>query len=318
MMKYFYRIIASLLFLAAVTVSAAESALPGDIVINEVASTGDFDFVELYNRTSDDLVLGPEWELADRKESRMDNDPRIQIPAGTVVPAGGYLLIAPYKTSGMAASVPEDIPDTALAFRSFAIGGNDEISLFYNGSLTDFITWSTAVNSIGRIPDGSEEVSSMLIPTPGAQNKAEARYQGAPVLLLNEVCSRGLDYVEIINVTFSSVTIGREEWRIDDSQKKDTVFLPEGTVIPPGGLLVIYPDVLRLPFSAGRNSVASSAGNRFGLGSNDTVYLRYNNLIADSFSWAEHVVSAGRYPDGSGDENWFMKTFLIPGKPNRK
>ncbi len=315
-MKIFYRIIVVLLLLAAVRVSAAESARPGDIVINEVASTGDFDFIELYNRTTADLVLGPEWELADRKESRMDNDPMIQIPAGTVIPAGGYLLIAPYKTSGMAAAVPTDIPDTALAFRSFGIGSVDEISLFHNGSLVDFVTWSTAVNTIGRIPDGSEAVSTMLIPTPGAQNKAEARYQGESPLLLNEVCSRGLDYVEIINITSRSITVGREEWRIDDSQKKDTVFLPEGTVIPPGGLLVIYPDVLRLPFSAGRNSVASSAGNRFGLGSSDTVFLRYNNLIADSFSWAEHVVSAGRYPDGS--ENWYMKTFLTPGKPNRK
>ncbi|MBL7007308.1 MAG: lamin tail domain-containing protein [Spirochaetia bacterium] len=294
------------------------SAVPagsGMIVINEVASTGKYDFIELYNTTGNDLILGSSWKLADRQESRLDNDLQISFSEDTVIPAHGYLLIAPYKTSKLSTVPPEGIPDNAMAVRSFAIGSQDEISLLFNGSLEDFIEWTSDVNSIGRSTDGGKEITSYLVPTPGKKNEPEIFFQGDSPILLNEVCSRGLDYIEIINVTNQKIIIGKNEWLVVDSRKNDYVMIPEGTTIGAGELLVIYPDVIRLPFSAPKNSIPSKEGLKFGFGNSDSVYLKYFDMIADTFTWSEHVTSIGRLPDGS--ETIDMDMFLTPGKTNR-
>ncbi|NQT60710.1 MAG: lamin tail domain-containing protein [Bacteroidetes bacterium] len=298
-----------------IPVWSAVSARSGMIVINEVSSTGKYDFIELYNTTGNDLTLGSSWKLADRKEGRLDSDPQIAIPNGTVIPAYGYLLVAPYKTSKMSTAVPEGIPMDALAVRSFAIGSQDEISLFYNDTREDFIEWTSDVNSIGRSTDGSSEITSLLIPTPGKKNEPELLLQGDSPLLINEVCSRGLDYIEIINITNQTITIGKNEWLVVDSRKNDYVMIPEGTTIGAGDLLVIYPDVIRLPFSAPKNAISSKTGLKFGFGNSDSVYLKYFGMIADTMTWAEHVTSIGRLPDGGDTID--LDLFLTPGKPNR-
>ena len=287
----------------------------GMIVINEVASTGKYDFIELYNTTSIDLKLDSDWKLTDKLESRMDNDPAILLPEGTIIPAGGYLLIAPYKTNGLLTKVPAEIPEFALAVRSFAVGSKDEISLFYNENLEDFISWQTDVNAIGRVEDGGSEISSLMIPTPNKSNELEIMFQGNAPLLLNEVCSRGLDYIEIINVSFNDMIVGKDEWKVEDSRKNDYVMIPEGTKIKAGEFLVIYPDVIRLPFSAPKEAIASSAGFRFGFGNSDSVYLKYHGMIVDYLTWSDHVTSIGRLPDGSEIIDFDM--FLTPGKANR-
>ena len=294
---------------------AAETAVPGMVVLNEITSTGDYDFIELFNTTDTDLVLGPEWQITDRVESRFDNDPAISFDGGTVIPAGGFLLIAPYKTSGLLARIPEEIPESALAFRSFAIGSKDEISLFFGDELVDYLSWQSDVNSIGRVRDGTDELSALLVPTPGKPNKPEEIYAGKPLLLINEVCSSGLDYVELINVSGSDLVIEAGAWRLEDSQKSDSFIIPGGTEIAAGGLLVLYPDVLRLPFSAPDNALASTVGSRFGFGNSDSVYLKYKDMIVDFFMWSDHVTSMGRYPDGSSEID--LDLFLTPGKPNR-
>jgi hypothetical protein len=305
----------SILILIIVPAWSAVPARSGMIVINEVASTGKYDFIELDNTTGNDLTLDSSWSLADREESRLDSDPRIAFSEGTVIPAHGYLLIAPYKTSKMSNAVPEDIPDTAMAIRSFAIGSQDEISLFYNNSREDFLEWTSDVNSIGRSTDGGKEITTLMVPTPGKKNEPELFLQGDSPLLINEVCSRGLDYIEIINVTNQTITIGKNEWLVNDSRKNDYVMIPEGTIIGAGDLLVIYPDVIRLPFSAPKNSISSKTGLKFGFGNSDSVYLKYFDMIADTLTWSEHVTSIGRLPDGGDTID--MDLFLTPGKTNR-
>jgi len=304
-----------MLIVIAIPVWSAVPARSGMIVINEVASTGKYDFIELYNTTGNELTLDSSWALADRNESRLDNDPQIAFSAGTVIPAYGYLLIAPYKTSKMSNAAPEGIPEDTLAVRSFAIGSQDEISLYYNNSLEDFIEWTSDVNSIGRSTDGGDETTSFLVPTPGKKNEPEIFMQGNSPLLLNEVCSRGLDYIEIINVTNQNIIIGKNEWLVIDSRKNDYVMIPEGTAIDAGEFLVIYPDVIRLPFSAPRNSISSKEGFKFGFGNSDSVYLKYFDMIADTLTWSEHVTSIGRLPDGGDTIDLDM--FLTPGKTNR-
>ena len=304
-----------LLTMIVIPIWSAVPARSGMIVINEVSSTGKYDFIELYNTTGNDLILNSSWKLADRQESRLDNDPQIAIPDGTVIPAHGYLLIAPYKTSRLSAAVPEGIPGDAMAVRSFAIGSQDEISLLYNDSLEDFLEWTSDVNSIGRSTDGGNVITAFLVPTPGEKNEPELFMQGDSPLLLNEVCSRGLDYIEIINVTNQNIIIGKNEWKVEDSRKNDYVMIPEGTTVKAGELLVIYPDVIRLPFSAPKNSIPSKEGFKFGFGNSDSVYLKYFNMIADTLTWPEHVTSLGRLPDGGDTIDLDM--FLTPGKANR-
>ena len=104
-------------------ITGVTPAGPGMVVINEISSTGKYDFIELYNTTRNDLTIGISWKLTDRKESRLDNDPLIEIPDGTIIPANGYLLIAPYKTSSLSFAVAEVIPSQVtpqpLAFLQF-------------------------------------------------------------------------------------------------------------------------------------------------------------------------------------------------------
>lgn len=308
-------IISAGFLLPLISLFAAGPAASGTILINEVASTGPYDYIELYNTTDKSLELGPEWSLSDKKEGLFDTDRDIFIPTGTVIKGHGYLVIAPYKKSGFFAEKPVEIPKTAISGNTFALGSSDEAILYYRGEIEDSISWESDVYALGRREDGAEEITTFLVPSPGKRNDEEVFFIGNSPLLLNEVCSRGLDYIELINVTDTAIEIKKGEWWVEDSQKGDRVEIPEGTVIQPGALLVIYPDVLRLPFSAPKGAIASVKGSRFGLGNSDSVYLRYYGVIADSFTWSEHVTSMGRIPDGS--EVIDLDLFLTPGKANR-
>lgn len=295
-----------------------------DISINEIASTGDFEFVELYNDGNEDLITDDGWFLLDSVEALYDNDPPLFIPEGTRIPGKGFLLVAPYKSTGLnRRSVPEEIPQEAVSANTFAIGSVDSITLYHGSKMIDYLEWETDINSLGRYPDGSSGAFQDLSPTPGAPNRQEQYLQFDSTansgpggrIVINEVCSSGIDFIELFNPGDRRIIIEEGEWVVTDIGKNDFFSFPGGTEIAAKGFLVIYPDFLRLPFSADRRiSLPNTDGERFGFGRRDSVFLRWKNRIADSFTWYDHVVSAGRIPDGS--ENWSTNTRLSPGKTN--
>ncbi|MGQ0722538.1 MAG: lamin tail domain-containing protein [Candidatus Eiseniibacteriota bacterium] len=83
-------------------VNVVTGASPGDVVINELLpvsanpndTSDESEFVELYNRTTVDLDVSG-WTLTDVGRSEgCTLDSRWAFPSGTVLPAGGYLVVA--------------------------------------------------------------------------------------------------------------------------------------------------------------------------------------------------------------------------------
>ena len=304
-------LLVSLFLIVPVALSAQQ------LMINEAASTGKADFVELYNASDAPFVFAGVWQLLDEREGALDGDKPFTIPEGTTIPARGYLALYPYKVSlGSGKDVPKGVPEGAMSAVSFALGSKDRVTLLHDAQVVDSVFWDSDILSYGRLPDGSEKFDRLLIATPGAANEREPISSDLFPIVINEVNSNGLDYVELYNTSDEPFLFHEGSWTLEDAAKGDSFLIPKGTVLPAKGFLVIYPDLLRLPLSAAGLGLtfASSEGDRFGLGSSDSVYLRYRGAIVDHLTWSVHVTSAGRVPDGA--DRWVMDIFMSPGRSN--
>lgn len=291
------------------------SAADADVLIlHEAASTGDYDFIELHNTSDSAIEIRDRWEVTDDLEGAADGDDPLVIPIGTVIPAKGYLLLVPYKRS-FTSKRPEDLPTGAVAAESFMLGSSDSVTLTHEGLIVDRLSWESRVNSIGRSPDDITKISQLLLPTPGEKNRDERIYTGYSPLVINEICSNGLDYIELYNRSSEDLIAGADEWTLSDIGRTNIFTIPEGMSIPAKERLVIYPDLVRLPLSASKNSLSSLRADRFGLGDKDTLFLRYQGELVESRTWTMHVVSTGRFPDGS--DRWVADMLLTPGRENK-
>ncbi|MDA3832177.1 MAG: lamin tail domain-containing protein [Spirochaetales bacterium] len=291
-------------------------ARPGMIVINEVASVGIYEFIELKQTAEATVILDESWYIIDSREGWRDGDSAIAIPKGTVLQPGVFITVAPYKIANLSDTPPKNLPDWVIPVKCFALGSVDSVSLVYNNKVVDNVSWNTSVNSLGRDPYNPKEFSSDLVPTPGEENKKNSYYlQSKFSIVINEVCSKGIDYIELYNPSDIAFSFSLDGWTIHDMGRNDSFIIPSDTVIPAKSFLTIYPDFLRLPLSAPRNSLASTEGSRFGLSERDSVFLLYRGEIVDKASWYKHASSAGRYTDGA--DTWVEEMIITPGKPNR-
>lgn len=125
---------------------------------------GDFDdWFELFNAGSAPVDLAG-YTLTDN----LSNPTKFQIPPGTVVPAGGFLLVWADEETGQTQAGGDLHVNFKLAMESESIGlfGPD-------GSLVDGFTFNPQTNNIstGRYPDGAPlPLITMETPTPGEPN----------------------------------------------------------------------------------------------------------------------------------------------------
>jgi hypothetical protein len=233
------------------------------IGINEVESSGGDpgDWVELYNPgPSPSNVSG--WTFADSDDTHV-----YEFPTGTVVEAGGYLVL-----------------DEATF--DFGLGGGDSARLFRaDGSLHDSYAWTShASTTYGRCPNWVGGFAVTSAPTKGAPNVCGAQVESVKV---NEVESSGGapgDWVELFNVGPDAVDVSG--WSFLDGDDTHVPYvIPVGTTIAAGGFLVL-----------------DEAQFVWGLGSGDTARLfRPDGSLADSYTWTSHAgTTYGRCPDGSG------------------
>ncbi|MBX2801294.1 MAG: lamin tail domain-containing protein [Myxococcales bacterium] len=137
-----------------VACGGAESTIER-VGINEIASGDDMDFVELLNVTDAAVDVGG-WQLDSDGES-------YTFPAGTTVPANGYLVV---WWDGSAASgehhTEASLPDA---------GGLVEL-LDAEGALMDDVSFPSASpeQGFGRVPDAAPNWQVMEQSTPGATN----------------------------------------------------------------------------------------------------------------------------------------------------
>jgi len=233
---------------------------PAGIRLNEVESNGGTpgDWVELFNPTSAAVDLSG-WVFR-------DNDPThtYSFPAGTSIPAGGYL-------------VAEE------ADFGFGLGGAEDARLYSpHGVLVDFHTWTAhAPTTYARCPNASGAWVTSSSSTKGADNDCR------PLVKVNEVESNGGtpgDWIELYNG--GSTAVDLSGYIIRDADDSHTTTLAAGTTIAPGGFLVIEESTLD-----------------YGLGGEDSARLfEPGGALIDSYGWTAHAaITYGRCPDGSGD-----------------
>lgn len=146
-----------------------------EVVINELMAANDStiadevgeydDWIELYNPGPEDLDVGRMYLSDD-----LGNLPRWQIPAGTVISAGGYLL---FWADGE--------PDQGPLHTNFRLSRDGEMVTLVKAdgySLLDWIVFPAQQDdvSFGRLPDGANDWRSFVIPTPGGPNGATSSY----------------------------------------------------------------------------------------------------------------------------------------------
>ena len=289
--------------------SSSSVAMP-QLVLNEMRSDGGgYDYIEIYNADNTAYTFAAdEWAVNDLKGLTEDKVPGIVIPAGTVIEAHGFLLIAVDQTT-----VPFDAPAGTIigGAGEFGLGKGDTALLTYKGEIVDEKGWAagTHVNTFGRLPDGGEwhTQDEALVASPGAINALPVVNPPASAsdIVINEVVSKGrtdidFDYVELYNKSSEPYTFAEGEWTLTDSENPGMP-IPGGTTIPGKGFLVLLPDLAKgstLPANAPANAILNTA-ETFGIGKNEHIMLNLFEAIKDQVSHGDfHVNANGRLPDG--------------------
>jgi hypothetical protein len=232
--------------------------------VNEVESNGGTpgDWIELINAGPVAADLGG-YVVKDNDDAHS-----FAIPAGTVVPAGGYFVAE----------------EAALGF---GLGSADSARVFLpdGTTLVDSSSWTShATTTSGRCPNGTGPFATTAASTKGAANDCVV---ATAQVHINEVESNGGvpgDWVEIVNVGATPVDLSG--WSVLDNDDTHTaVPFPAGTTVSAGGYFI-----------------AEEALLGFGLGGADSVRLHDpTHALFETYSWTAHAaVTYGRCPDGTG------------------
>ena len=222
------------------------------IIINEVLAHTDLpevDSIELYNTTGSPIDISG-WYLSDTR----DDYTRFQIPDGTVIPAGGFIVFdeTDFNNSG----TPSD----------FALSGSrgDDVYLLEANAaglptrFVDHIEFGGSFNGVtlGRWPDGSGRVVPLGANTLGASN--------APPIIGSVIISEimyhppgfppGHEFIELLNT-------GAESENLDHWTLRGGVDFDFGAThsIPAGGTLVL------VNFDPSDNPSATAFRNAYGI-----------------------------------------------------
>lgn len=287
----------------------------GGVVINEVLADNATsltvdgrtpDWIELYNPTTTSVDVGG-MSLNDQANN---NPPRWVFPAGSIVPARGYLLI--YADSDLPVS------STNTGFGLKANGG--EIYLFNKAPATSEIIDRIAYGiqapdlSIGRVPAGGTNIV-LTLPTPGATNVAAVL--GSPALLrINEWMadpSSGDDWFELYNADTRPVSLGG--LRLTDTfGTPDSYRIPDLSFIGVGSNAFVRFEADNPATPAGPEHVNFKLARE-----GDSIFLLAANngtqLDGVSFGLQSTDVSQGRLPDGGATIVLFPTT-PTPQNPN--
>jgi hypothetical protein len=305
----------------------AQSALPR-VVINEImyqppggVGGADDEYVELYNTLIDQAVDISGWRL---------DGVALTFPPGTVIPAGGYLLV-----------VKKDPQFRAV------YGGGKYIAADYTGSLSDLGESLTLRNEFGAVIssvifdnvtpwpvsaagggtsleliDSSRDTArvanwaaSDTAPTPGAQNSVVGTIQDLPPIYVNEVLpdnasinTDGMSefdpWIEIYNASSATIDIGSGPGGLGMYLSNDlgnpTMWAIPETNLCGGCWVLFWADGQEVQGADHTNFVLSPVNGSVGLfAANGTLvdYTNYESVATD--------FSVGRFPDAGSDQRVF-------------
>lgn len=271
-----------------------------NVQINEVYSRGDNsnpDWIEIYNPASTQKDISG-YKIYDNG-GQAGSKPKKEFPNGTIIPAGGLLVII--------------VDDTLESGFGLSSGGEQVWLEKADGTLIDNITFPAlgVDSSYGRKPDGSANWNVIYPATRGSKNDTTIT-ANLPVVV-NEIFSRGIatdpDWVEIYNPNQIQVNI--TGYKIYDSGgqagTKPKKEFPEGSFIPANGFLVIVVD--------------DTASSGFGLssGGESLWFEKPDGSLINEVQFPAMPVettSYGRFPDGS--ENWIISNTITKGASNQQ
>jgi hypothetical protein len=247
---------------ANVVCTADETAPPRpNVKVNEIESNGGTpgDWTELYNADSVPADISG-WTFKDNDDTHV-----YTVPAGTVVPPGGYFIVEE-------------------AAQGFGLGSADSARLYDQlGLLVDTHSWTAhATVTYGRCANGVGN----FIQTPSSKGAANTCTAPRANVMINEVESNGGtpgDWTELYNADTAPADISG--WSFKDADDTHNYVFPAGTVIPAGGYFII-----------------EEAAQTWGLGAADSARLYdITGALVDSYAWTAHATSTyGRCPNGTG------------------
>ena len=208
------------------------SVSPSGVVINEILAHTDLpdvDSIELFNPTGSSINIGG-WFLSDSGNDLF----QYQIPASTVLSAGGYLVF--------------DQNDFGFGLSSLG----DEVYLTRNDgglpAFEDVVEFGATFNgdSVGRLPNGSGRLAHIASPTLGAANQSH----GVSDLIISEVHynplpptggqvgvgDNDIEFVEVYNRSNQAIDLSQWRLRGDVDFNFPQITLEPGESIPVLGL----------------------------------------------------------------------------------
>ncbi len=228
------------------------------IVINEILSHSNLprvDAIELRNNSAAAVDVGG-WFLSDTGSIETAADyQKFAIPAGTVIPAGGYAVFTEMAFNPNGAWNPSPGTPGSNEFAFDGQHGDDAWLISNTGGVlrfADHVDFNAARpdESWGRLPDGTGPLLPMLtrtlfneasasIPLPGA-GAPNSTVRTGPLIIqeIHHAPSGGitdLEFVEILNPTGAVVSLAN--WRL----RGDVDYNFGLESIPAGGVLVVTP-----------------------------------------------------------------------------
>ncbi|HEX2749572.1 MAG TPA: lamin tail domain-containing protein, partial [Verrucomicrobiales bacterium] len=281
------------------------------VVINEVLPVntaqqnpdGSFSgWVELYN---------PGATAADLNDVSVTNDvsnPRaFAFPAGTTIPAGGYLILYCNGLAASTATAPfnsgfplDGAGGGVFVFKSRAAGGGLLSAVNYGNQIPDF--------SIGRIPNGSG-AWALNTATRAALNAAAATVPVTSVKINEWLTDASPGWLELYNTSATPAALGGN-FLTDDFTNRSK------SLIPPLSFLAGSGAGRWLPLIADNDSTGAPGHVNFTLESGEGIALfTPAGTLTDSVATAAHApsVTEGRFPDGSASIQFLTPT---PGTAN--
>lgn len=243
--------------MAVVTCGEDSSGPQFPLVWNEVESNGGTpdDWAELHNAGTEDFDLTG-YVFEDNDDGHV-----YAIAPGTVVAAGGYLILEDY---------------------GFGLGSSDSIRLFDpEMNLVLSYSWEGhAQTTYGRCPNPAGDWGLTTNPTKGSANDC------TPRVVWNEVESSGGtpgDWAELYNLGDSAADLGGYVFKDDDDGH--SYVLPVGTSVASGGYLVLEEG--RFGFGLG--------------GSDAVRLFAPDGALVAEYAWEGHAQTTyGRCPDVEG------------------
>ncbi|MBM97937.1 MAG: hypothetical protein CMJ77_02335 [Planctomycetaceae bacterium] len=221
------------------------------VVVNEILANTDppntaSDSIELHNVTAESISVGG-WYISDSGNNLF----KYQIPDGTTIPAGGYLVLDEANFN------PNPLNPGPLNFALSGARGDDVwVTTSADGqtvsTFVDDVHFGATPNgeSMGRWPNGQSNLAPMLQPTFGQTNDrprigplviSEIQYAPSEPLLqaviaYPELTTQDLEFIEIHNPTLTPVDF--TNWRVRGGIDLN---FEAGTELAAGETMVIVP-----------------------------------------------------------------------------